>query len=122
MCAQDTFFDARNVGPENGGQRIATSLLFLNQPIQGGETVFPNVAVPDQGPEWSDCARGSLAHKPKTGDMILFWSLKPDGEVDMGTTHTACPVIAGEKWSAPLWIRQARASPPCACAACAATG
>jgi prolyl 4-hydroxylase len=26
----------------------------------------------------------------------------------MGATHTACPVIRGEKWSAPLWIHQAR--------------
>ena len=65
------------------------------------------MAAPDQGPGWSDCARGQLAHKPKKGDMILFWSLTPAGEVDMGATHGACPVIKGEKWSAPLWIRQA---------------
>ncbi len=57
------------------------------------------------------CARGSLAYKPKTGSMILFWSLQPDGEIDMGATHTACPVLKGEKWSAPLWIRQSAFQP-----------
>jgi prolyl 4-hydroxylase len=102
----DTFFDARHTGAENGGQRIATALTFLNEPLEGGETVFPNVPATNEGPQWSACARDSLAHKPRTGDMILFWSLKPDGTVDMGATHSACPVIRGEKWSAPLWIRQ----------------
>ena len=62
----------------------------------------------NSGPEWSECARHALAHKPRVGDMVLFWSLKPDGEIDMGATHTACPVIRGEKWSAPLWMRQVR--------------
>ena len=102
----DTFFDARHIGPENGLQRIATALMFLNAPEEGGETVFPNVPA-ENGPEWSECARHALAHKPKTGDLILFWSLTPSGDIDLGTTHTACPVIRGEKWSAPLWIRQA---------------
>ena len=104
----DTFFDARHIGEENGGQRAATALMFLNEPEEGGETVFPNVAATNDGPGWSPCAREALAHKPKTGDLILFWSLTPTGEIDPGTTHTACPVIRGEKWSAPLWIRQAR--------------
>jgi prolyl 4-hydroxylase len=69
------------------------------------------VAAPDQGPGWSACARGSLAHKPKTGDLILFFSLTPEGTIDMGATHGACPVIRGEKWSAPLWIHQAEFQP-----------
>lgn len=77
----------------------------------GGETVFPNVAAENTGPGWSACARHALAHKPQTGDLILFWSLDAAGEVDMGTTHTACPVLKGEKWSAPLWIRQSAFQP-----------
>ena len=79
--------------------------------IAGGETVFPNVAATNEGPGWSACARDALAHKPKTGDLILFWSLTPAGEIDPGTTHTACPVTRGEKWSAPLWIRQSAFQP-----------
>ena len=103
----DAFDDTRLIGLESGLQRIATALLFLNTPEEGGETTFPNVPVPDQGAGWSECARGSLAHKPKTGDLILFWNLTPAGEMDLGATHEACPVIRGEKWSAPLWMHQA---------------
>lgn len=107
----DTFFDSRHTGEENGGQRIATALTFLNEPLEGGETVFPNVAARNEGPQWSECARDALAHKPRMGDLILFWSLTPSGDIDMGATHTACPVIRGEKWSAPLWIRQSAFQP-----------
>ena len=118
----DTFFDARQTTLENGQQRIATALMFLNTPLDGGETVFPNVPALNDGPGWSACARNALAHKPKAGDMILFWSLKPDGEVDMGATHTACPVIRGEKWSAPLWIRQSAFQPGAAAESAAPDG
>ena len=101
----DTFDDAAHT---LGKQRIATALSFLSTPEEGGETSFPNVpSDATLGPEWSECARGTLAHKPQTGDLILFFSLTPEGEVDMGATHAACPVIRGEKWSAPLWMHQA---------------
>ena len=114
----DTFFDARHIGENDGGQRIATALMFLNEPDEGGETVFPNVPASNEGPGWSACARDALAHRPKTGDLILFWSLTPSGEIDPGTTHTACPVIRGEKWSAPLWIRQVRSGAGASASAC----
>jgi prolyl 4-hydroxylase len=109
----DTFDESRTDPgwADNGKQRIATALLFLSAPLSGGETAFPNVAVPDQGDGWSRCARGSLAHKPAVGDLILFWNLTPEGEVDLGATHAACPVIEGEKWSAPIWMHQGAFQP-----------
>ena len=107
----DTFSDVRHFSVEDGKQRSATALMFLNAPEEGGETVFPNLPANNSGPEFSACARDALAHKPQTGDLILFFSLSADGTEDIGATHTACPVLKGEKWSAPLWIRQSAFQP-----------
>lgn len=93
----DTFNDVRHFSVEDGKQRSATALMFLNAPEEGGETVFPNIAANNSGPGYSPCARDALAHKPQTGDLILFFSLAADGTEDIGATHTACPVIKGEK-------------------------
>ena len=35
---------------------------------------------------------------------ILFHSIKPTGELERKSLHTACPVIKGTKWSAAKWI------------------
>lgn len=96
----DTFHLPNMITREHGLQRVATALMFLNTPIRGGETVFPNLEPAGSQEGLSDCAKEGLAHKPQAGDLILFWSLSPSGEVEMGATHGACPVIEGEKWSA----------------------
>jgi prolyl 4-hydroxylase len=44
-----------------------------------------------------------LAVKPKKGDAVLFWSIRPDGTFDYKSFHGSCPVIKGEKWSATKW-------------------
>ncbi|KAI8102935.1 hypothetical protein M9434_005726 [Picochlorum sp. BPE23] len=101
----DYFFDEQN-GEKNGGNRFATVLMYLNTVEEGGETVFPNIPAPngDNGPDYSACARHHLAAKPRKGDAVLFHSIKPNGELERRSLHTACPVIKGVKWSAPKWI------------------
>ena len=83
--------------------RYATVLTYLSTVEEGGETVFPNIPAPggDNGPSFSDCARKSLAVKPRKGDAVLFHSIKPSGEMETRSLHTACPVKKGVKWSAP---------------------
>ena len=98
----DYFFDDK--APQNGGNRYATVLMYLNDVEEGGETVFPNIPAGPNGPEFSDCARHHLAAKPKKGNAVLFHSIKPTGELERRSLHTACPVIKGIKWSAPKWI------------------
>ncbi len=68
--------------------------------------MFPNVPAPngDNGPEFSECARYHLAAKPKKGNAVLFHSIKPNGDLEKRSLHTACPVIKGVKWSAPKWV------------------
>jgi prolyl 4-hydroxylase len=96
----------------NGLQRIATILMYLNQygtDFEGGETIFPLVGESPQQATWdnvSKCTKGNLAVRPSKGDAVLFWSLKPDGSEDPGSTHGSCDVTRGVKFSAPIWLRQ----------------
>ncbi|KAL4857404.1 putative prolyl 4-hydroxylase 4 [Chlorella vulgaris] len=101
----DYFFDKVN-GESNGGNRYATVLMYLNTVEEGGETVFPNIPAPggDNGPGFSECARRHLAAKPVKGSAVLFHSIKPSGELERRSLHTACPVIRGEKFAAPKWL------------------
>jgi prolyl 4-hydroxylase len=38
----DYFHDSANRDSSHGGQRLATMLMYLATPEEGGETVFPN--------------------------------------------------------------------------------
>jgi len=100
----DYFFDDMN--NQNGGNRYATVLAYLADTEEGGETVFPNIPAPGgrNDDSFSECARYHLAAKPKKGTAILFHSMKPNGELEKKSLHTACPVIRGVKWSAAKWL------------------
>ena len=103
----------------NGGRRIATVLMFLHEPEEGGETSFP-MAKPSEAHAarlraaresgtLGDCAwrdgRG-MAVTPRLGDAILFFSFARDGRSDPASMHASCPTVRGVKWTATKWIHE----------------
>ena len=73
-----------------GGQRVGTLIMYLNNVKAGGSTVFPEVA---------------LDVFPKKGCGLFFSYSNATGEVDRKTFHGGSPVLAGEKWIATKWLR-----------------
>ncbi|KAI3907559.1 hypothetical protein MKW98_016203 [Papaver atlanticum] len=93
-----------NLKKQNGGQRIATMLMYLSDNVEGGETYFPMAGT-------GKCSCGGkmlkgTSVKPIKGDAVLFWSVGLDGKEDPRSVHTGCEVLSGEKWSATKLMRQ----------------
>ena len=74
-----------------GGQRIATLIMYLNDVECGGSTVFPQIG---------------LNVLPRKGHAVYFAYGDDDGALDVRTLHGGSPVKSGEKWIATKWFRQ----------------
>ncbi|MEP7185090.1 MAG: 2OG-Fe(II) oxygenase [Rhodanobacter sp.] len=72
---------------EIGGQRIASVVMYLNTPEQGGGTAFPEVGVT------VTARRGSA----------VYFAYEAG---DRNSLHAGLPVVRGEKWIATKWLRQ----------------
>lgn len=89
------YFDPEQPGTaavlRRGGQRLATLVLYLNTPQEGGATVFPDA--------------GLTVH-PIQGHGVFFNYDRPSPVTK--SLHGGAPVIEGEKWVATKWMRQGR--------------
>jgi len=129
-CHHDSSPDLINIGDT----RVATLGIFLNDPEDGGETVFPGALRNDTAnwgqDEWgvleqqcqptAGCTQlGGLVVQPRKGDAVFWYNVRPEhfqslaagkavpGEQALiwGSVHCAAEVRAGEKWFANLWLR-----------------
>ncbi|XP_006285846.2 probable prolyl 4-hydroxylase 11 [Capsella rubella] len=80
----------------DGLQRLATVLMYLSDVDEGGETVFPAAK--------GNISKRGLSVRPKKGDALLFWSMRPDGSQDPSSQHGGSPVIKGNKWASTKWL------------------
>jgi len=77
---------------ERGGQRLVTTLLYLNYVEAGGATGFPKLG---------------LDVKPVPGNLLLFHNCYAgSNRKHDNSLHGGMPVTAGEKWAANLWFRE----------------
>lgn len=87
------YFDPNEPGTatilRRGGQRVATLVIYLNEPAKGGGTTFPDLP---------------LEIGPRQGNAVFFSYERPHPSTR--TLHGGAPVIEGEKWIATKWLRE----------------
>ncbi len=85
------WFDAQQPGyaaiTAAGGQRVASVVMYLNTPAQGGGTAFPALGLT------VTARRGSAVYFAYEGG-------------DRSSLHAGLPVLTGEKWIATKWLRE----------------
>jgi prolyl 4-hydroxylase len=87
------YFDPAEPGTSTilrrGGQRVATLVMYLNEPARGGGTTFPDVG---------------FEVAPVRGNAVFFSYDR--AHPSTRTLHGGAPVIEGEKWVATKWLRE----------------
>jgi len=73
-----------------GGQRSWTTMVYLNDVEQGGETAF---------------TRLGLTIPPQRGYMLAWNNALADGALNYDTLHAGAPVVRGTKYIVTKWYR-----------------
>ena len=79
-----------DINCQNGGQRICTVLMYLNEVAEGGSTFFRRI---------------NFEVRPKRGAAVLFFPGFMNGELDTDALHAGMPAV-DVKWVSQIWIRQ----------------
>ena len=74
-----------------GGQRVQSWLIYLNDDFEGGETDFPK--------EQSRVI-------PQKGTIIGWNNTLGEGKLNWNSFHAGMPVLSGTKWIGVIWVRE----------------
>ncbi|NML32789.1 2OG-Fe(II) oxygenase [Paraburkholderia antibiotica] len=74
-----------------GGQRVATLVIYLNDVADGGATIFP---------------AAGLSVVARAGGAVYFRYMNGRQQLDPMTLHGGAPVLAGDKWIMTKWLRE----------------
>lgn len=92
------YFDPERSGTRailaDGGQRVASLVMYLNTPEAGGATTFPDVGF----------EIGAVK-----GNAVYFSYDRPHPMTR--SLHGGAPVVTGEKWVATKWLREGPCRP-----------
>lgn len=73
------------------GMALFVFYWYSSDVEEGGETVFPHAKANFSSVPWwnelSNCGKSGLSIKPKMGNALLFWSMKPDTTLDPLSLH-----------------------------------
>lgn len=84
--------EVNNTFLKRGGNRILTTLCYLNNVIEGGSTQMTKL---------------NINIEPKIGKLLVFENTyKNNGIKHELSEHCGCPVIQGEKYAFNLWFRE----------------
>ena len=79
---------------KNGGQRVLTMLIYLNDSFTGGETSFPKLNLKLKAPKYGG---------------ILFYPLEKHGNrCHPHAIHKGMPIESGVKYVCNVWIRESK--------------
>jgi len=72
------------------GPRLWTYIIYLNDDLEGGETIFPFI---------------NKKVVPKKGKLVIFQSTDVSGKLIRQSLHGGEPVRSGVKWICNKWVR-----------------
>jgi len=76
---------------KRGGQRVFTSIFYLNDDFEGGETEFPKIP---------------MVVKPEAGKIFTWRNMTTDGKLYEDSYHAGLPVTNGIKYIIVVWFRE----------------
>lgn len=76
---------------KQGGQRVKSCLIYLNDDFIGGQTYFPAL---------------NRVIEPKKGKMVIWDNFTEDDLLDYDSIHAGLPVRSGKKYILIVWIRR----------------